>query len=669
MPEMKKLVFGDTEFEVVDGESRDRLDDHDTAIASKAEASALAVEKARIDGIIALPDGSTTADAELVDIRTGYDGVNYRNAGNSVRSQVAELKNNIDAIGTFDYQYINQETLAANTTWSYNSTDGFYQSSATGSVAADAFHIKAGTYYVIGFNGFSSQFMADDGTRKTFYQLFNIGQSNTVRELTFNQSGTVYFVGITSSNYTIRHLFATNTLPDTDITGVYNLLYDGVDITELNDTVNDHSSVLPHRITATRDTSGDVQLTNYRIQKGHSYYLVNPNSFSCSFSPMYDDGTASALGSTTINANSVNMRVSEIDGYAGVWFGGANAELYICDMDCEIKHKGITDLNEFAINAIISSRYKTSNNAHLLSLIHFSDIHADSTGLRRLINFQTDMQDYIDDAICTGDITSSKFGDGLTFWTNSEGAEKILTCVGNHDSYYTNSMDANQMVPMSTLAGAYIDPFASNWGTIIRPSNCTYYYKDYESGYRLIVLDSIRITSEAEAEATWLESVLNDALTNNLAVIIAMHYMPTGSMHIHDCRFSKYSEIGDSGNICNAPNFAVEELVQDFINDGGKFMCYLIGHLHRDIFGYVTGYPQQLCVMVTTASASKAASEVNADLGRVIGEKSQDAFNVVTFDKDNNMVKVIRVGADIDHLMRLRKAVSYNTSSGEFIQK
>ena len=76
---------------------------------------ALSVERARIDNIVAMPEGATTNDAELMDIRVGADGVAYATAGAAVREQAGGLLNRVE------YQdRISRETAL------YNLFDGNY---------------------------------------------------------------------------------------------------------------------------------------------------------------------------------------------------------------------------------------------------------------------------------------------------------------------------------------------------------------------------------------------------------------------------------------------------------------------------------------------------------------------------------------------------------------
>lgn len=110
-----------------------KLNEHDTQIKenennfneqleTKAKQVDLEVERKRIDLFTKLPNGSTSGDAELIDIRVSGDGTTYNNAGDAVRGQyrlaevaLTNIKNNIESI-------TNKNELIP----SHVSIDGFY---------------------------------------------------------------------------------------------------------------------------------------------------------------------------------------------------------------------------------------------------------------------------------------------------------------------------------------------------------------------------------------------------------------------------------------------------------------------------------------------------------------------------------------------------------------
>lgn len=77
--------------------SSKKIDEQYNTKASKDE---LEVERQRINTFTSLEEGSTTGDAELIDIRVGLDGLNYDSAGNSIRSQLSFFKNMVGYYST-----------------------------------------------------------------------------------------------------------------------------------------------------------------------------------------------------------------------------------------------------------------------------------------------------------------------------------------------------------------------------------------------------------------------------------------------------------------------------------------------------------------------------------------------------------------------------------------
>lgn len=315
------------------------------------------------------------------------------------------------------------------------------------------------------------------------------------------------------------------------------------------------------------------------------------------------------------------------------------------------------------VQKIKTARHIKGNYNQRVTFFHFSDLHHDSNAYQRILTDKVFYGKYIDDAICTGDFCDDEHEDISSWWDSS-----VILCIGNHDvaKYESGSYDWAYL-SMVDRTSAYIAPYADGWG-VTHDSGKSYFYKDYEdANLRMIVLDTMLYNlsgSEASDQELWLTNLLADAITNSLHVLIACH-SPHGGAIAKECSFSRYEQ-GEMPTYvdCNTPQ-AIIDIVSTKISAGLHFCGYLVGHTHQDNIWDAEGDGKQLMYCITTSRTNGKDYWQNSDQHR---DATFDAYNIVTVDTRNTLVKIIRGGgADMDDHMRTRKAICFNYSTGEMV--
>ena len=294
-----------------------------------------------------------------------------------------------------------------------------------------------------------------------------------------------------------------------------------------------------------------------------------------------------------------------------------------------------------------------TNGSYPLVLVHFSDIHGSNVNYERIELFAEKMGGYINDVISTGDNVYNSWSDSFSYWTN----QTMLNVIGNHDTAkYENGYDWTYYAGKDAY-DRYFAPFIANWD-VTQPADAAtngycYYYKDYATqGIRLIVLDCMGWDA---TQLSWLVSTLSSASLGGLSVVIAIHYQFDGAgVTSLDTGFNSY--VGwSTGTDTYTPSDAISA-VDDFITGGGKFICWIAGHTHRDLAGYLAGHNNQLCIVVGT-DASDSDNLVYADSARISGTDSQDLFNVIAFDATEHQIRIVRIGSDSNKQLQSRKTL------------
>ena len=304
-----------------------------------------------------------------------------------------------------------------------------------------------------------------------------------------------------------------------------------------------------------------------------------------------------------------------------------------------------------------------------LTLLHFSDIHGNESCLCRIIEMGKMCKEYVDDILCTGDIMNDNWNDnvGFGFWQNN--ATNILTAIGNHDVLSGGSIS----ITGKQAYDRYIAPFVDNWDVEL-PDNAEtdgkcYYYKDYPSSkIRLIVLDCMHYNdttigwgSDGDGiQNQWLQGVLEDARVNELSVVCAAHVGPSVTTFL-DCTYTEYKYFnGESlgGNMMRTAQASIDE----FVNNGGEFICWLHGHYHCDSIYLHNQDTIGISIDKATDTGTVLSTCARSSMG-----KCKDAFNIVSFDTSAKLIKLYKVGANLDNRFRKKGALCINYITKEIV--
>lgn len=319
-------------------------------------------------------------------------------------------------------------------------------------------------------------------------------------------------------------------------------------------------------------------------------------------------------------------------------------------------------------------RYRDIINAMSIgSFFFFSDIHLawkedPGYNLQRIVQLANKWHaDGRLTAVLNGGDNLQLGGESITAYNNQMAAcsADLLMTVGNHDTYQSRD-----------TYGDFIAPIVSRYTGIVQPSSAAtnslcFFYKDY-GDIRVISYDTIYArdsSSNLETENAWLQSVLSDAITNGKYVIIFTHYpyLETDAVPVPNSNWrTNFDRNYLPDGLLSGQTIpdSTCTIVDDFIDGGGNFCCWLTGHTHTS--GMFTNrlHPRQL--MYNIGSANNAKNEHGLQFNGEADNK-YDNFCYIGVSSSRNVVYFLKIGSNDDRWLQQRNVFVWDYVNAKMI--
>lgn len=338
------------------------------------------------------------------------------------------------------------------------------------------------------------------------------------------------------------------------------------------------------------------------------------------------------------------------------------------------------------------------------SLCWTSDTHSNT---RTCSNFVTYLNSNpgLDYGIVTGDLAAGNFNSSVQSMLDAllSSSKPIIPLVGNHDC--GNSFLVSQSGSHEQVYTKFIAPFIPKL-ELSEDENTgkNYYYKDFkDKKIRLINIYEYDApldlkdggleykifrgnTVYSQIQIDWFINLLQNT-PSDYGVIVATHspqVSASGEARINrDKGFTSNTVVDDyynsmyyingsplvdiiaawksGGSLDLAYSFKNEasylaplEVRADFSSRGSsEFICFLSGHTHRDIVGtMVNGNTPFIVVTCGTDDIGQTSYD---DLPRVSSSRTEDAFNILSVDRQKRLIYIVRVGANANNELDPRK--------------
>lgn len=495
----------------------------------------------RVDNLAHLSSGSTTGDAELIDGRTGYNGVTYNSIGDAIRSQVSDIHKALDLyhVDLIDAKNGSNGNLGNTNAISFATVQPTNNTSvkvrfhipSTALTDVETLRVTLSTYKVDnGLTTASSDKLEEivDAFIINPYESFIIDKDKYfTRRLDLTQPiGFACSIQAYDDEENIIPLRIANTgtniitieetpfdgyysyrVASEDANGVYPLMRDGSCGNTANVNAVATANIIPIknkavRITYVKDipTAKTYEFTifTYSINSGAVIDANNPYRLAqeviTSKNNYIDyklDKNASARGYAVsiqvydANNDLIAQRIADGGYLKSIAYSGVIESIMDLGSENIINRNKDVLLNVMACTSSGINGGGNSNIKHKFSLLFTTDIHHSVSNFSNAIEYLNGI-DYIDAGVCMGDMQASNYSENDGTWYTSlvnDSDKPFYTILGNHDLGNGTSTSTN-----ATVAQAFTKFIYPTLDKIGNTSLTTPYYRVDNDTYKISMI-------------------------------------------------------------------------------------------------------------------------------------------------------------------------------------